>query len=476
MSKLRQRKQTSDLVVQHNCLVEANYDLTLQEKRVVLWLVSQVKPEDIDFKEHVIKISEFCKIAGLKSKNMHKEIEKTTLGLIESSLQIYSPAENRLLQVAWLNSADYLYNEGSVKLCFSPKLKPYLLELKNRFTKFNLENVMSFKSVHAIRLYELLKQYQNFGVREILIADLRNNLGISENEYLLYGNFKRKILDVSKKEINQRSDLIVDWQEIKTGRKVTAVRCSIQLKPFCGDKEFPTLLSEYKKFNISEHSVKQLRKEFSDEAINQGLLSLEIYKGTVKNPVLFLKKAIKEGWQPFEDKKQREQPKEFFDEILRGISLLNEDPICIQIRKLFLERKGEAEYKSWIQPLHLFVEGESIVVVAKNKFAQDWLEANHVKQFSDYAGGRSVVFRLEDKVAPSLVDKSLAQKSLRKSKTVESVYVSVLSEEVMGDMTRTISKSKKKKAVHRKQAITQEKQLEVVKKKSLWERITGFWK
>lgn len=472
--------QKSGLVVQHNYLIEANYDLTLQEKRIILWLASQVKPDDVDFKDHVLKISEFCKIAGLKSKNMHKEIEKITLSLIERSLQIYSPAENKLLQVTWLNSAEYLYNEGSVKLCFSPKLKPYLLELHNCFTKLSFENLMLFKSIYTIRLYELLKQYQKLGMREIRIADLRKNLGINANEYKLYSNFKKKIIETAKREINEKSDVQVDFLELKDNRKVDAIQFSIKTQKHVPARSKITLRVGHEDINISDHSLDQLRKEFSDDAVNQGLLSLESYNGTVKNPVLFLKKAIKEGWQPFEGKKQQKQSKELSDEIQRWISLLDESPLCIQIRKLFLAKEGEAEYKSWIQPLSLFVEGESIVVVSKNKFAQDWLEANYAKQFSDYSDGRKVLFRLEDKEVVPAVKKSQTKKSLRQAKAVERAdvpIVSVLPEEAIEKMIKTISAFKKKKAAHRKQEITQEPPVvEVVKKKSLWERITSFWK
>lgn len=473
MSKTK--KQTSSLVVQHNYLIEANYDLTLQEKRIIVWLASQVKPDDVDFKDHVIKISEFCKIAGLKSKNMHKEIEKTTLSLIERSLQIYSPLENKLLQVTWLNSAEYLYNDGSVKLCFSPKLKPYLLELKNCFTRLSLENMMLFRSVYAIRLYELLKQYQKLGVREIRIDDLRKNLGIQHDEYRLYGHFKKKVIEIAKREINEKSDVQVDFLEIKGGRKVDSIQFSIKTQKHSTVKMQIPMKTGQPVIHISDHSLDRLRKEFSDDAVNQGLLSLETYKGTVKNPVLFLKKAIKGGWQPFQDTKQKESSKELASEIQLEISALDEDPVCLQIRTLFLEKNGAAEYRSWIQPLSLQVADDYIVIVAKSVFTKDWLETNCTKQFTDYADGRKIIFRTgetddnshqqaETKAQVSVPKKGAGKKSLMKAK-LGSVNVSV----------QTVTDVNEKQDLMVMET-TQEQPVSVVNKKSLWERITGFWK
>ena len=52
-------------VVKSNDLVEARYRLNLQESHIVLWLISQIKSEDKDFKTHQLSVDEFAKMAGL---------------------------------------------------------------------------------------------------------------------------------------------------------------------------------------------------------------------------------------------------------------------------------------------------------------------------------------------------------------------------------------------------------------------------
>jgi plasmid replication initiation protein len=90
------------------------------------------------------------------------EITKRLIGRV---VQIESQGETgkELLQFAWLNVANYRYGEGDVSLCFSPALKPYLLDIKSRFTKYALQYALHLKSAYAIRLYELLKQYEGIG-------------------------------------------------------------------------------------------------------------------------------------------------------------------------------------------------------------------------------------------------------------------------------------------------------------------------
>ena len=78
-----------------------------------------------------------------------------------------------------------------------------------------------------IKLYQLLAQYKNKpgGEREITLENLKSMLGISnEKTYKLFGDVKRKILEISKREINEKTDLIISYSEIKTGRKVTSIK------------------------------------------------------------------------------------------------------------------------------------------------------------------------------------------------------------------------------------------------------------
>ena len=48
---------------------------------------------------------------------------------------------------------------------------------------YQLENILSLSSFYAIRIYELLKQYEKIGKRGINIKELRGYLGIKEGEY-----------------------------------------------------------------------------------------------------------------------------------------------------------------------------------------------------------------------------------------------------------------------------------------------------
>jgi len=106
--KAKHTFKNSIIAIQHNNLVEAKYSMTLQQKRIMIWLVSQIKPDDIDFKEHVLNIRELIKICQLSGESSYKEIKDITFSLIEKGIRIIDitdPENKREIQVSWLSSA-----------------------------------------------------------------------------------------------------------------------------------------------------------------------------------------------------------------------------------------------------------------------------------------------------------------------------------------------------------------------------------
>jgi len=214
------------LIVKSNYIVEASYKLSVGEQRVIYVLTSMINKDDADFKLYKFTAKEFADIIGTKSKNIYSQIAQYVEALRDRDLTIVK--EKSILKTKWLSSAEYFVDEGYVELEFSPKLKPYLLLLKERFTKLSLEQMVTFNSQYSGRIFEILKQYQNIGFRIFKIGDLKSLLGIEIGEYKLYGDFKRKILLKAQKEINYGSELLIDFEEIKKGRKVESIRFIIK--------------------------------------------------------------------------------------------------------------------------------------------------------------------------------------------------------------------------------------------------------
>ncbi len=217
-----------DLIIKSNALIEAGYRLSLQEQRIILNLASKIKLTDKDFQNYTFTVTDFAKLVDTTTDMQYSRIKAITSKLLSRVLTINEP--DGPLHISWLSSVKYHNDEGKITLRFDPALKPYLLKLKKCFTKLSLKSMMRFKSIYSMRIYELLKQYENIGTRDFLLSDLRIILGIADTEYPKYGNFKAKILRVAKKEINKKTNFLFNFKEIKAGRKVHIIRFKINRK------------------------------------------------------------------------------------------------------------------------------------------------------------------------------------------------------------------------------------------------------
>lgn len=211
-----------DMIVKSNYMIEAKYKLSIPEQRLIYSLCSKINKNDEDFKAYRYNLQEIQQI--LNKKYSMKEVKQIIEGLRDRKLAIKK--ELSVLHINWLSSAEY-FDDYRIELCFDPKLKPYLLQLKDCFTKMLLEEVSKFTNVNTSRIYELCSQYLKIGKRNITIEELRYYLQLEEDEYLLYADFKKRIINPAIKEINEKTRLNVSFTEIKTGRKVTGLNFEI---------------------------------------------------------------------------------------------------------------------------------------------------------------------------------------------------------------------------------------------------------
>jgi plasmid replication initiation protein len=187
MARKKKKAPMSSLIVtQANKLVEARYNLSLGEQRLVMAMIAQVQPGDEDFKPYRISIAELAEFLGIDKGSAYRECKKLTKTLLSRVLEIQE--EGRLIQINWASSADYVDGSGEVVLCCDPLLKPYLLNLQKDFTSCKLGILMRFKSQYTLRMYMLLKQYLKLTEREIELRLLREIMGLRKDQHVEYSN------------------------------------------------------------------------------------------------------------------------------------------------------------------------------------------------------------------------------------------------------------------------------------------------
>ncbi|WP_280169434.1 replication initiation protein [Priestia megaterium] len=217
-------------VTKSNILIESTYKLSLQEQRILLIMASKVQPNDETLKTYRFRAKDFIEIVGnKKGTGFYSYLKEIVNGLQTKILTIKEKGRQR--NYNWVITSIYEENEGYITLQFHPSLKYLFLELKEKFTSYQLENVVRLNSVYSIRIYELLKQYERLRKRELTLEELRHFLAIEPTKYKQYGHFKSKVLAVAQKEINNKTDIHFEFVEVKTGRKVTSIEFIITSSP-----------------------------------------------------------------------------------------------------------------------------------------------------------------------------------------------------------------------------------------------------
>ena len=117
-------------------------------------------------------------------------------------ISVYFDAQFGVTQVQFVSKTKYYFGKGYVELCLNEHIRPYVLELKERFTEIELGYAIRLSSFYAIRIYELLKcsQYRQGGF-DMALEELRAELGNEKGKLERIDNFKAKVMNIAEREI-----------------------------------------------------------------------------------------------------------------------------------------------------------------------------------------------------------------------------------------------------------------------------------
>jgi plasmid replication initiation protein len=320
------RKDKGTLVVRHNRLIESKHFLTLSERRFLFWIISRIQWNDEELKTHTITVQEWEKLVGLEpTKNTYNEVYKMADSLTQRNVKIKDRDGNGWLDFTpWFHRIRYKQNEGKIEAILHPDLKPFLLQLKEQYTAIALEYALLLRGGYSYRIYDLLKQYQSVGSRTILLSDLREMLEIKKQEYPLYADFRKRVLEAAQKEINAKTDISFTFQPIKEGRKITAIFFEIQTtKPVVtlenqeeADPRAHALFQALIRHGVAEKNAREFIADYDMERIEWHVKEYEKRKKANKaENTGWLVQGIKEDYRPQsslyeqEEEKKRERAK-----------------------------------------------------------------------------------------------------------------------------------------------------------------------
>jgi plasmid replication initiation protein len=217
-----------ELIVKSNQVIEASYQLSSTEQRIVLAAISKISRNDEITDDEIYRVTvDDLRNLGVHEKTAYRDLKDGVNRLYDRSINLAIDDES--IKMRWVQSIRFLESKSVVGLRFSKEILPFISNLSREFTKYSLSDIAGMSSAYAIRIYELLSQYRSIGKREIAVENLRTMLELGKR-YPLFADLKRWVIDTAVDQINEYSPLSVTYEQKKTGRKVTHIIFSFKEK------------------------------------------------------------------------------------------------------------------------------------------------------------------------------------------------------------------------------------------------------
>lgn len=232
------------LVVKDNALIDASFNLSLIEQRIMLLAIIEARElHDLTPNTAVeVAVSDYVHQFKVESNNIYSLIRDAarTLKRREFSYLDRYKGKEAYTTANWVNKVTYVDSSGLIVLYLSNEVISLISRLSEQFTKYYLEQVADFKSKYSLRLYELLIKWLSAGKTDKYnINDIRAKLGLGVSEYTTMSNFKANVLEKAIEDINKNTDITVSYDQFKKGRVITDFQFKLKQKPIF--KTIPSL-------------------------------------------------------------------------------------------------------------------------------------------------------------------------------------------------------------------------------------------
>ena len=216
-------QSTSPTVTQDNTLVEACYSMTLNEKRLLALGMSKVDSNSIDDLNKplgfTITSEDWIQAFG-DSENPYLMLRRAAKSLLGRTVLLH-PKTGVEKEINWFEYVEYVSEKAHVELVFTRSIQLRLQGLLAEFTRYELADIKSMRSSHAIRLYELLMQFKSTMHRTISVEDFRIAMDCVD-KYESMRELNRRVVNPSIKEINEKTKYTVSMKPKKRGVKIVS--------------------------------------------------------------------------------------------------------------------------------------------------------------------------------------------------------------------------------------------------------------
>lgn len=220
---------SDDLIVVQNRLLHAISHLTLNERRLILFLSPIIRKQlnlDPNNKKFVVMADEFMKEYGLKGGSCYTELEKTAISIQQKIIEFWNYGNNGKIEstvrLSWVTKGQYFKSKGRIELQLHDDVIEMLTVFDkatgNFWTQYQKEWIINLGTYGIVMLEMVLSSLQNKG--RYSLDHLREKFDCTDS-YPRFSDFKRCVIDKAIQEIHQNTPIQILYEIDKSGRHVT---------------------------------------------------------------------------------------------------------------------------------------------------------------------------------------------------------------------------------------------------------------
>ena len=237
-----------------NVVAEARYDMPLVSQKLFIEALSRVDIDRDDFSVIRIGLSEFAKRNNVNKDYLYREKENITSKTLTAQIMIKDLDTDSYTQKNLFSQCSY--KDGQFIFEFSEKMKPYFLDIYSKggyYFKFIKEYISRFKCKYTMKLYLLCQSnlYKCQRNQEVSFSldTLKSFYDIKGGKYSSYRNFNERVLKPAFEEINEKTDLNVEYIPVRTsGRNIDKIIFNIVSKKLLENAKYTVTDSTFNNF------------------------------------------------------------------------------------------------------------------------------------------------------------------------------------------------------------------------------------
>lgn len=251
---MREYREDLDIITQRDYkIVKANEliqkarnNLSLMQLKTLAYILSKIKPNDQVGQYYTFSVKDFCKVCEIDEKNgtNYSNVKAALKSLRDKSFWM-TDEEGKDVLVAWIDKPKIDPRSKKIEVRLDEDIQKYLIGWLEQYTQYSLWEVVPMQSRYSFVIFELLESYSYQRVHTFDIDDLKSKIGATR--YTNFKDFRRKVLEVATREINQYTNLEISWEPITKGKKVIQITFYIRKR------------DQAEQFKINDAKSKQIK-------------------------------------------------------------------------------------------------------------------------------------------------------------------------------------------------------------------------